>query len=124
MYLSLAAAFGATAWAVWRALRIVGRTSGRVHGIAVRRINVAVAVSVAVVLALSFAFADTAPMHINAEDYTDRLWLRVANMFVTTATLVAAAATASALFSLLSTGDIRGAARSLSARRHLKRHNR
>lgn len=122
MYAVLAAALGVTVWAVWRTVRIVGKTSGRVHGIVVRRINVCVSVGVAVLLALSFAVADTAPLRINTEAYGDTLWLRVANMFVTTATVALAAAAIAATYSLFRTGDFKGAARSLLPRRHLKRH--
>lgn len=124
MYLSLAAALVVTAWAVWRSVRIVGKTSGRTHGIAVRRINATVAVSVIIILALSFALAPTAPIHLAAATYADTLWLRAANMFVATASIALAAATVSAVYSLLRTGDFKGAARSLLPRRHLSRRKR
>lgn len=121
MYLSIAAALAVTAWAVWRTVRIIGKTSGRTHGIAVRRINATVAVSVIVILALTFTLAPTAPIHLAATTYTDALWLRASNMFVATATIALAAATVSAVYSLLRTGDFKGAARSLLPRRHRSR---
>lgn len=95
MYLFLAATLAATVWAVVRRLRMVGKTSGKLHGIAVRKINLSVEISVAVILVLSCLIGSTDAIHINTKLYSDTFWLRAANMFVftgVTAIVVAACA--------------------------------
>lgn len=96
MYIALAATIGVTIWSVTRTMRIIGKTSGMVHGVPVRKISIIVTAGTLLLLILSFAFGSTAPMRINAATYTDTFWLRMANMFVftgVTAIIVAAAAT-------------------------------
>lgn len=101
MYIAVAAALGATVWAVVRTMLVVGKTSGKIHGVPVRRINVITITIVILSLLLSFAFANTSPMHINATEYNDVFWLRVANMFVFTGTLTIAIAALATLFNFL-----------------------
>lgn len=96
MYIALSAALGATAWAMYRTNKVIGRTSGRTHGVPVRKINVTVCVIIMASLILSFAFASTSPLCINTSEYADTFWLRTANMFVFTgimAIILAAGAT-------------------------------
>lgn len=101
MYIAIAAAILATVWAVVRTARVVGRTSGMVHGVPVRKINIAVMATIALTLLLSFAFADTQPMHIGSSVFNDAFWLRMANMFVFTATIAIVIATAATIYNFL-----------------------
>lgn len=84
IYITIAAALAATAWAVFRTFRIIGKTSGRTHGIPVRIINCVVVLCTIIVMALSFIIGSTEPLHINTLVYSDTFWLRMSNMFVFT----------------------------------------
>lgn len=87
MYITIAAALAATAWAMVRTAKVIGKTSGKVHGVPVRRIKIAVCSIVVLSLCLSYAFASTTGLRINTALYTDTFWLRTANMFTFTLTV-------------------------------------
>lgn len=101
MYLFVAATLAATAWAVVRRLRLVGKTSGKLHGIPVRRINICVETGVAIVLLLSCLIGSTDAIHINTQLYSDVLWLRASNMFVFTGVTVIAVAACAMIISYI-----------------------
>lgn len=94
IYIVIAAALGATAWAVIRTMKIVGKTSGKANGIPVRKINLCVTGIVLAFMILSFVVGSTEPLKINAVKFTDIFWLRTSNMFVFSgvATIIGAAA--------------------------------
>ena len=98
MYIVLAAAVAAVAWATVRTMRIVGKTSGMSNGIPVRKINLIVGCSVVVMLVLSFIIGSTAPLTINTHQYIDTFWLRTSNMFVFTGIVAIIAAFAATAF--------------------------
>lgn len=100
MYIAMAAAVGTTIWAMYRTYRIIGKTSGLMHGVPVRRIKLSVYASVIILLLLSFACASTDAMRINTAEYTDAFWLRTANMFVFTGIAAIVIAVAATLFNL------------------------
>lgn len=101
MYIAVAAAVATTLWAMLRTAKIIGKTSGKVHGVPVRRINIAVCSIMALCLLLSYAFAGTTPMRINAASYTDTFWLRIANMFVFTGTAAIAMAAIATVYNFI-----------------------
>jgi len=84
IYLVIAVALCAVMWSVLRTMKIVGKTSGKAHGIPVRRINIAICASIVIIMILSFIIGSTDPMHINAQSYNNTFWLRMSNMFVFT----------------------------------------
>lgn len=86
MYLALASAVVATIWAVVRTARTIGRTSGKVHGVSVRRINITTWTLILLAVLFSATCLSTSPMHINAATYSDTFWLRIANTCVFTST--------------------------------------
>lgn len=101
MYIAIAAAIITLIWAMVRTARVIGHTSGKVHGVPVRKINIAVTATIALALLLSFAFADTQPMHIGKSTFNDGFWLRMANMFVFTATIAIVIATGATIYNFL-----------------------
>ncbi len=68
------------------------------NGIPYRRINKVIGLGVAVCLSVTFALGSTAPMLINGKNYTDTLWLRVADMFVCTALILLVVAVGTMVF--------------------------
>ncbi|MGM9712872.1 MAG: hypothetical protein ACI3Y5_01980 [Prevotella sp.] len=107
MYLALAASIGVTAWSVVRRMRMLGHTSGRVHGIPVRKINILIVLSVILLMLLSFLFASVSPVRIGTKDFTDVLWIRVAGMFVLTGVIVLLAGVVSIIYSFVKNGGIK-----------------
>lgn len=101
MYLSLVSIAGVTAWAVFRTIRIVGKTSGVVHGVPVRKIQMVLCAAFLLILLLSYLFASTEPLHINTKTFADTFWLRMANMFVFTGTLSIVAAGCATLYNFI-----------------------
>ena len=61
----------------WRSMK--AKSAGSITSI---RIILGVAFGTVVLLAVGFALGSTAPIMANGTEYTDRLWLRVADMFI------------------------------------------
>lgn len=99
MYLSFIVALGAVAWATIRTMCIVGKTSGKTHGIPVRRIKICITVAVVLIMVLSYIIGNSQPIHINTAVYSDTFWLRTANMFVFTGVTAIIAAVLAMIFS-------------------------
>lgn len=100
MYLTIAAALVTTAWAVIRTARTIGHTSGKVHGVPVRKINITTWSLILVALLFSVTCLNTEPLTINTTTYTDTFWLRIANMCVFTSTFAIIIATGVTLFNI------------------------
>ena len=107
MYLVILASIGVTIWSVVRRIKMIGRTSGKIHGIPARRINMSIVLSVFASLSLSFAFADVSPITINTRLYDDMFWLRVSNMFVFTGSLFMLLGIVAIIYSFIKTGNIK-----------------
>lgn len=99
MYIAISVAICSTLWSIYYRIRVVGRTSGMVHGIPVRRINIIVVSAIVLIMLLSFIIGDTQPLHINAKTFSDTFWLRMSNMFVFTGITAILAATCSMIYS-------------------------
>lgn len=99
MYLSFIVALGAVLWANIRTMCIVGKTSGKTHGIPVRRIKLGITLVVVVIMVLSYVIGNDSPIRINTITYGDAFWLRTANMFVFTGVTTIIAAIVAMLFS-------------------------
>ncbi len=107
MYLVILASIGVTIWSVVRRIKMIGRTSGKIHGIPARKINMTIVLSVFASLSLSFAFADVSPISINTRLYDDMFWLRVSNMFVFTGSLFMLLGILAIIYSFMKTGNIK-----------------
>lgn len=101
MYIALGSALAATLWAVVRTLRVVGKTSGKVHGVPVRKIKIITWASIAAALIISLTCMSTQPIHINTTTYSDTFWLRMANMFVFTSTFAISAAAIATIYNVI-----------------------
>lgn len=101
MYIALGAALGTTLWAIIRTIRIIGKTSGRVHGVPVRRIKILTWATIIAVVIISLTCMSTEPLHINTATYSDTFWLRMANMFVFTSTFVICIATIATIYNVI-----------------------
>lgn len=89
--LILAVALALTVWAVARSLKLAGRGGRIVNNIPVKKIAYSTVAAVVAVLVLTFAFGSSDMIFINGKEYTDTLWLRTADMFVSSALLLVAA---------------------------------
>lgn len=83
-YLLVAVAVGMAVWSVARALRIRGRGEAYDNNVPVKRIGYGIVGGVAAVLALSFVLGSSEGMAVNGARYTDALWLKASDMFITT----------------------------------------
>lgn len=99
MYIAISVAICSALWSIYYRIRIVGHTSGKVHGIPVRRINIIVISAITLIMLISFIIGDTRPLHINAHTFSDAFWLRMSNMFVFTGVTAVLAATCSMIYS-------------------------
>ena len=68
------------------------------NGIPYRRISICIGIGVLVILVVTFALGSSTPMTINGEVYSDRVWLKVADMFVFTAIILLVVSIAAMIF--------------------------
>lgn len=88
IYITLGAAITLTLWSIVRKVRTIGKVSGKRHGIPVTMINIVVNTLAIAILAVSYLIGDTETMIVNNSEYSDKVWLSVTDMFVTTASLL------------------------------------
>lgn len=88
IYITLGAAITLTLWSIVRKVRTIGKVSGKRHGIPVTMINIVVNTLAIAILAVSYLIGDTETMIVNNSEYTDKIWLSVTDMFVTTGLLL------------------------------------
>lgn len=92
--LLMAAALAAVGVSLWRSLRRYSRAKGTENKIPARRIALITAAATACALALGFALGGTEAVSVNGVPYTDTVWLRTADMFISVAALLLAVAAA------------------------------
>lgn len=88
--LILAVALALTAWAVARSLKLAGRGGRIVNNIPAKKIAYSTVAAIVAMLVLTFAFGSSDMLIINGQEYTDTLWLKAADMFVSSALLLVA----------------------------------
>ena len=88
IYITLGAAITLTFWSIVRKVMTIGKVSGKRHGIPVTMINIVVNTLAIAILAVSYLIGDTETMIVNNSEYTDKLWLSITDMFVTTGLLL------------------------------------
>ena len=88
IYITLGAAITLTFWSIVRKVRTIGKVSGKRHGIPVTMINIVVNTLAIAILAVSYLIGDTETMIVNNSEYSDKIWLSVTDMFVTTGLLL------------------------------------
>ena len=88
IYITLGSTITLTLWSIVRKVRTIGKVSGKRHGIPVTMINIVVNTLAIAILAVSYLIGDTETMIVNNSEYSDKVWLSVTDMFVTTASLL------------------------------------
>lgn len=88
IYITLGAAITLTFWSIVRKVMTIGKVSGKRHGIPVTMINIVVNTLAIAILAVSYLIGDTETMIVNNSEYSDKVWLSVTDMFVTTGLLL------------------------------------
>lgn len=88
IYITLGAAITLTLWSIVRKVRTIGKVSGKRHGIPVTMINIVVNTLAIAILAVSYLIGDTETMIVNNSEYSEKIWLSVTDMFVTTGLLL------------------------------------
>ncbi|MBQ7471392.1 MAG: hypothetical protein IJS97_03090 [Prevotella sp.] len=73
-----------TCWSVWHTLRMRGKTGKTINRIPVKKLSYCVFGTLLAILALTCALSSDAPVKINGEVFTDKLWIRLSGMFVYT----------------------------------------
>lgn len=84
MYGMVLAAVVILGCAIYHTLKTRGRGERVDNGIPVKKIAYIVAIGTMVALLLTFLLGSSAPMTVNGKEYTDALWLKVADMFIFT----------------------------------------
>lgn len=106
MYIFLFATILSVVFSVVRRFFVVGKTSGIVQGIPVRKIDIAISASLLAVLILSYLIGNTTPISINGTLYNDTFWLRTTNMLVTTSAICICIACIAIIFSILKSSKL------------------
>lgn len=86
------------ALAIVKTVRKTGKGEAVSNGIPVRKISFAVIGVLVVLLAGTFALGSVKPIMVNGVDFADRLWLRVADMFINTSLVLLVLAIAAVVF--------------------------
>lgn len=97
LLLSLAAVVGVV---VRRYMMRMEQQNAVQNGVQARRIARVTWISTFVLLVFCFAIGSSDPMPVNGSDYTDWLWLKVSDMFVSVAIVMLVAAGVAALFGM------------------------
>lgn len=84
--------------AVVRAVKKSGRSESMVNNISVKKITVAVLILLAVLLLGTFLLGSSQSLLINGKDFTDTLWLKVADMFVNTSLILIVVAAVAVIY--------------------------
>ena len=82
MVLVVLLAIGTTVWSMARALSTRGKGERTVNNIPVKKITYGVAGLTAILLLVTLALGSSDAMMVNGEEYADKWWLHVADMFV------------------------------------------
>lgn len=90
-------------WAVFRYKRRTGRREKTVNGIAVYRLTLGVAGGLVLLMLLSLIVSSGEPLVVNGEAYSNKAWLKVADLFIFTSSALLFVAVASLLCSHVST---------------------
>ncbi len=84
LYVMLAVVTLLVGWSALHSLRLQERKQQE-GGIPSKRIAWGVAILLVATLAITALLADTTPIVVNGKEYTDALWLRIADMMIWTA---------------------------------------
>ena len=88
MYLAVAIALGVTAYSVWHGMRNRRKGDDVINRVPAGRIGWCVAIGLVVCLVLTFLLGSSAPVVTNGVSFTDKLWLKVTDMFIYTSILL------------------------------------
>ena len=88
VYVLIALTAIAAIWSAWHGMRTHDSRPDPLATRHTRFLGYATAVLVIVVLAITFATASTLPIPTNGEPFTDKLWLRLTDMFICTSLLL------------------------------------
>jgi len=91
IYALIAAAVLLTGWSVVRGFMLYGgmKARGYENGVPARRIAWLTGALLVVTLTLTWLTASTQPLYINGKTYDDAFWLRVSDMLIITALVLA-----------------------------------
>ena len=92
------ATVGTVIYSVVHTLRKTGKEEGIVNGVPARKIAYTIFGAILLCLVLTFTFGSSKAMLINGTSYTDRFWLRLSDMFVTSSVILLALAAIAVAF--------------------------
>ena len=85
-------------WSVLRTLKVRGKSESVDNNIPTRKISYAVVLTTLASLLLFFFAGSSRPMTVNGVSYTDGFWLKTADMFVVTGSMLIVLAVAAVIF--------------------------
>jgi hypothetical protein len=97
-YLLILGTIGCAVWSTARTLRIRGKGESYDNNIPVKRIGYIIVAVVFVLMLLTLLFGSDAAMNINGATFSDRFWLKAADMFICTSLILLVAAIGTAIF--------------------------
>ena len=108
MYIAIAIALAATIWSIYRKIRIVGKTSGKVHGIPMRAIIIVITLTLLTLLAVTYITADVTVESAGHDDSPAPFWLRISNMMVVTSVIIFSSTIATMGYSIFHSARLAG----------------
>ena len=108
MYIALTLALGSAIWSICRKIRVVGKTSGKVHGIPMRAVIIVIAVVLVSLLAVTFFAADVPADSSRYSEAPTPFWLRISNMMVVTSIIIFYATIATMGYSICHSARLAG----------------
>lgn len=97
-YLLILGAIGCAVWTTARTLRIRGKGESYDNNIPVKRIGYIIVAGVFVLMLLTLLCGSDTAMNINGTTFSDRFWLKAADMFICTSLCLLAAAIGTAIY--------------------------
>ena len=103
IYVLLAVTLGLSVWSMLRSLRLRERKTTE-QGIPAKHIAWGVFALLVGTLALTCLLADTTPLYINGNAFTNRFWLRVSDMLINSSIILIVVATLGVVVSAMGMG--------------------
>ncbi|MCH5311724.1 MAG: hypothetical protein J1E57_07210 [Prevotella sp.] len=105
MYLMMLAAVAVMVFSIVRSIRLGNKSLSVVNGVPAGRIVGGTVAFTVVLLVITFLAGSSAPLTVNGETYGETLWLKVADMFIFTSSLMFLVAAALIVYGLFRRRD-------------------
>lgn len=98
MWVLFAGTLAIAGFSLFKAIRSTAKSESVVNNIPVRKISIVVFSATLLCLVLTFVLGSSEAMQINGEEFTDRFWLKAADMFVSSSIILLVSAIGVVIF--------------------------